>query len=498
MVAAGHDSGSSQSAKETSWGGAGVRVLVASSLRKVVSKRGVSLRGACSQETLINPIFSTEDQALLDVLSLELTEPFVAGLTIEGEGARVIEDLGVQSNVIGIAIVDATGPITLRGVWVHHAVALGIGVGRSDVIMENSSVSDVGVTPAGTGGAGMYLVLQSTMTIERSYFTRNCFIGFGMKDVGTEVIARDIIVHASSPYPDDHPELAGSYGWGIQIFDGSKFDGERILSEANQGAGFVLSGPAPLPEANIRDVIIRGTKNDPNFINIYTWAGVEMGFGLEIWGGRMTMSRVLLEDNHTAGMVATETALPCSLAGLLCEETFVNATDLIIRNTKPDSRGFYGIGMAVLDGAEVTAQRVRVENNAYFGIGAWDGFRAAAESPTKLELKDVSVTKTIETEGSEGSFGDGITIAHGASASLENFVIEDNARVGLLVGGDSIGIEASGIFNKGVVRRNIIGVNLQTSELDFEASFSQVSSYENSLNLSQDEMNIPSFSLVSY
>ncbi len=462
----------------------------------LVSSRDVSIRGACATETLINPVFTDEEQALLDVLSLELKEDFVAGVRVQGEGDRVFEDIGFQSNAIGISIVDVIGTVTLRGVWVREAVLLGIGVAGSRVEIDSIAVTDVQPTLAGTAGAGMYSVLGATVNVISSYFTRNCFIGFGMKDQGTQVTATDLIVHASSPYPNNHPEFAGSYGWGIQVFDGSSFSGERILSEDNQGAGFVLSGAAPLAEANIDDVVVRGTTPDVNFRNIYTWSGVEMGFGLEVWGGRMTMSRVLLEGNHTAGMLATETPLPCSLAGLNCDETFVDATDLTIRGTLPDSRGYYGIGMAVFDGAEVNVERIRVADNSYFGIGAWDGFRAPAETTTAISMKDLSIVNTTDSEGNEGSFGDGLIVAYGASAVLENFIIQNNSRVGLLVGGESSRVEATGDFHVGALSGNIIGVNLQTAELNFEANFTDVLVYDNDVDINQDEVEIPSFSLL--
>ncbi len=464
----------------------------------VVSNRDVNIRGACATETLINPIFTDDEQALLDSLSLELTEDFVAGVRIEGEGDRRFEDIGFQSNAIGISIVDVVGTVTLQGIWVHDAVLLGIGVAGSQVDIDSIAVTGVRPTQAGTAGAGMYSVLGSTINVASSYFYQNCFIGFGMKDQGTQVSATDLIVHASSPYPDDHPEFAGSYGWGIQVFDGSSFTGERILSQDNQGAGFVLSGAAPLAEATIDDVVVRGTTSDVNFRNIYTWSGVEMGFGLEVWGGRMNMSRVLLENNQTAGMLATETPLPCSLAGLNCDETFVDATDLTIRGTLPDSRGYYGIGMAVFDGAEVNVERILVEDNSYFGIGAWDGFRAPAETTTAINMKDLQILNTMDSEGNEGTFGDGLIVAYGASAVLENFIIQNNARVGLLVGGKSSSIEATGDFNIGALSGNIIGVNMQTAELNFDANFTDVLVYDNEVDINQDEVEIPSFSLLDY
>ena len=464
----------------------------------VVSSRDVNIRGACATETLINPEFSDTEQALLDSLSLELAEDFVAGVRVEGTGDRRFEDLGFQSNAIGISVVNLVGTLTLKGIWVHDSVLLGIGVAGSQVAVESSAVTGVQPTQAGTAGAGMYSVLGSTIDVQSSYFHNNCYIGFGMKDEGTQVSARDLIVHASSPYPEDHGEFAGSYGWGIQVFDGASFTGERILSEDNQGAGFVLSGSAPVPEATIDDVVVRGTTPDINFRNIYSWSGVEMGFGLEVWGGRMSMSRVLLEDNHTAGMLATETPLPCSLAGLLCEETFVDATDLIIRRTQPDSRGYYGIGMAVFDGAEVNAERVLIEDNSYFGIGAWDGFRAPSETTTAIEMKDLQIVNTTNAEGNEGTFGDGLIVAYGASAILENFIIQNNARVGLLVGGSSSSVEASGNFNTGALSGHLIGVNLQTAELNFDAHFRDVLAYDNEVDINQDEVEIPSFSLLNY
>ena len=149
---------------------------------------------------------------------MELKEDYVAGVRVEGEGDRRFEDIGFQSNAIGISIVDVVGTVTLQGVWIHDSVLLGIGVAGSQVDLESVAVTGVKPTVAGTAGAGMYSVLESTVNVRSSYFYDNCFIGFGMKDAGTVVSATDLIVHASSPYPDDHPEFAGSYGWGNSGF----------------------------------------------------------------------------------------------------------------------------------------------------------------------------------------------------------------------------------------------------------------------------------------
>ena len=81
---------------------------------------------------------------------------------------------------------------------------------------------------------------------------------------------------------------------------------------------------------------------------------------------------------------------------------------------------------------------------------------------------------------------------------MEDFIIRDNARVGLLVGGKSSSIEASGDFNTGAVSGNVNGVNLQTAELNFEASFVDVLAYDNQVDINQDEMDIPSCSLLDY
>ena len=116
----------------------------------------------------------------------------------------------------------------------------------------------------------------------------------------------------------------------------------------------------------------------------------------------------------------------------------------------------------------------------------------------RSEHQHVMILNTMDSEGNEGTFGDGLIVAYGASAVLENFIIQNNARVGLLVGGKSSSIEATGDFNIGALSGNIIGVNMQTAELNFDANFTDVLVYDNEVDINQDEVEIPSFSLLDY
>ena len=69
---------------------------------------------------------------------------------------------------------------------------------------------------------------------------------------------------------------------------------------------------------------------------------------------------------------------------------------------------------------------------------------------------------------------------------------------GRQVGGKSSTVEATGNFETGALRGNVIGVNLQTAELNFEANFIDVLAYDDEVDINQDGMDIPSFSLLDY
>ena len=80
--------GSIQMALDSSISGGWVIVAKGEYNESIVSRRGINIRGACAMETLINPEFSPEEEVLLDSLSLELKEDYVAGVRVEGEGGR--------------------------------------------------------------------------------------------------------------------------------------------------------------------------------------------------------------------------------------------------------------------------------------------------------------------------------------------------------------------------------------------------------------------------
>ena len=71
-----------------------------------------------------------------------------------------------------------------------------------------------------------------------------------------------------------------------------------------------------------------------------------------------------------------------------------------------------------------------------------------------------------------------------------------DASYNKLSGGESSRVEATGDFHVGALSGNIIGVNLQTAELNFEANFTDVLVYDNDVDINQDEVEIPSFSLL--
>ena len=133
-----------------------------------------------------------------------------------------------------------------------------------------------------------------------------------------------------------------------------------------------------------------------------------------------TVSGCLFEGNTSAGILVAHSGTQMGLTGT------------VVRDTKPNTSGYLGTGLAVLEGAEAMALMCLFQRNATSGVDAFDegtalGLETCAVLDTQAGGMDVPTEHALEFQ----VFGDGILAAPGTSVDVASTVVLNNARSGL-------------------------------------------------------------------
>ena len=85
-----------------------------------------------------------------------------------------------------------------------------------------------------------------------------------------------------------------------------------------------------------------------------------------------------------------------------------------------------------------------------------------------------------------GRFGIGLSVSLQSELALDGFSILDNALVGLLIYNST---QVSG--RRGVIRDNLIGINIQNSPIVLQDAFNETLVYDNNLDLDTQDIPVP-------
>jgi hypothetical protein len=181
---------------------------------------------------------------------------------------------------------------------------------------------------------------------------------------------------------------------------GSTMTAQRLLSERNRVGAKVRDSGGQL---QLTDTVVRLTLPS---------ASTDFGNGIDVvTGGTLVLQRVLLDQNNVAGLVVGS-------AG-----SKVTATDVVSSGTDPTTAGQGGWGIAVLQGGQLDALRVLLENNT------WVCLSTAAS--TVLNATDLAVIGTREAAGN----GAGMLLQDGSAVTLTRVLLSGNAVTGLVEDG---------------------------------------------------------------
>ena len=428
--------GTIQAAMDVAIGGTTVVVGKGTYEETVSFSGGVSLYGACPEETIIFNSAPSNEFGVLDVLvsgasakNLTVAASGRPAAWVEQQGTLTLEDVIVESpSFLGLAVVFGAR-LTARRVIVRGTqpfggrfgrgmeVQMGSSVELEDVLLEDNieagifafgegtTVTMNGVVVRGTTigqnglGRGLHVQQFASMTGQRIVLERNADSGLVAGD-GAEVSLTDLAARDGAGRPD------GRFGRGVSVQGGATLQLERAFITDNRNAGISIASPAST--ATLKDVIVTGTQ--PGALG-------ESGGIIVTEGASVTVENALLEENQGFGLVAQSNG------------TTVTASDVTIHNTRWS--GSVARAVDVQLGATITMNRLYVSGAEEAGVLASEG---------EALLEDVIIEKSGTRP--DGRAGHGLVAQDGTSLTVRRAHLSMTRDVGLLASGANTTLEA--------------------------------------------------------
>jgi len=474
--------------------------------------------------------------ATADVVRASIIGNRGAGLLASGEGTSLtLTDVVVRDTRPtdldnldqrlgrGLWAVEGAQVSLVRGLFERNeefgvsASSPGTAVRLTDVVVRDTRSRDVD----GVGGAGAGADSTALLEIERGVFERNHFAGLLSSLPGTTLAARDVVVRDTVRSPAD------LRGCGVIVQSGARLELEGAVFDGNESAGiFAVEADTTLDAV---DVVVRDTISAEE-----GWFG--RGITVEV-GASATVNRALVERNRDIGIFVGEVGATASLADVVVRDTdldatgafgrgievvgdarlvvvraliernrdvgaaasragsFLDLTDVVVRDTRANARGEFGRGIIVQDGGQAELERVRLTSNREVSL-------FGATPDTTIRAVDLVVAETLERECADQGCADvtmgiGVGIYGGANIELRRFLISDNPLCGLQIAyGTDYEHEpfASGgtaDLHEGEISRNLIGINVQNEELDIDRLMDAVVCQDNEVNLDMAALPVP-------
>lgn len=256
----------------------------------------------------------------------------------------------------------------------------------------------------GNSGIGVQILVE----LEDVSFEENHGSGLHATRSGATVRAERCTVSRTLP------EEGGEVGFGIVVQVGARLIANDVLVERNVGVGLLASSPSTAVE--LRDVRVRDTQ---------PLSDGSSGTGIDINGGAaLTGSGLVLEGNHSSGLLVTD------------QGTTADLEDVAVRDTQPRPDDTAGWGVVAQEGASLVARGLLLERNSNFGLLA-DG------AGTVVDLEGATIRDTRHRP--DGTRGLGVIVVGAARLQGRELLLEGNHAVGLFVEGPGtvVALEAS-------------------------------------------------------
>ncbi len=368
---------------------------------------------------------------------------------------------GDQKDGIGLAAFSASVKLTdlrvtnsrTRGIWIvdNGGTLSGHNVRVSDTQPQAlDSAGGQGVVIEGNGASGQF----SGLHVHASHTQ-----GVSAAGLGAALGLDFAVIDATAPRSSDK-----TAGTGLEIVDGAKLllpDSGSVTIAGSFTAGFLLSGGSwqggsirvqdtqssqadghggqgAVIESNatVSDATLRVSNSQDNGIviaskttnvkNTVLEANLTLprtsdgtgGGGILIAEGASVQGRVTAIGNRDFGLTLD------GAGSALDAKTTGSDAGVVIGFTQMNSNSHGGNGIQVVGGAKLSATGVRVQNSYGHGIFVYDPGSA-------LDAKHVQVSQT--QVNASPAWGRGISVSHGAKATLADVQIESSHDVGLFI-----------------------------------------------------------------
>ncbi len=359
--------------------------------------RGVTLWGACVQETLLTSSATTSSSSSA-----------LATVTVEGPGA-VLRNLRIGGERAGIWVHgDGSSSVELEGVVIARARVAGLVVngesatGHDVVIRETRSrIAHLDF------GRSVEATSDARVELSRVVLEANREYGVLAIDPGTSLHLTDAVVRGTRSRESD-----GQSGVGLFTGEGASVVIDRSIFERNLESNIFGHGAATT--LVVDQVVLRDAqpREDDGLLGI----GLLVSEGIQV-----EISRSTIERSSSVGVFATTLGTRLAMNHTVVRDTM---------NAQSDGSG--GIGLFAFDGACIevsggTLERNRVIGAAVLGDGSW------------LSLEEVSLRGSSNRLAEEQQ-GIGLSVEEGARAEARRVVFDRNEIAGVRAAGPGASI----------------------------------------------------------
>ncbi|HNT27805.1 MAG TPA: right-handed parallel beta-helix repeat-containing protein [bacterium] len=393
--------------------------------------KSITLWGACPEKTILRSDTPPLEGLFSAIIMIKQYDP----------SSRVlVRDITVSGNRIGIAVkasssnednflVRRTSLVELENVAIVDAKETGLYIrGSARVFFTNGLIRN---TVPDDWGLGMGIdidesasLVASRLIVEKS---RSTGIKMDSSDevFGSLLIARDLIVRDTLSRESDQGNTNGE---GIIIGNHVTADLSRVLIEQNRNFGIIAVNASGVKQKiTAKDIIIRDTL--PEESSSISGFGLAIADSDELYDTGATevkINNALIEKSHSVGLYAG------SLEG---GETWLMATDLIVRDTYPNmADSGVGSGMELSDNSTIVLERTLIERNKTFGMAA---YTEKENSYVDLFVIDLRVLDT-ESQQSDYRWGDGLVLMDNVTAEINRTILKNNREIGMLINNSSL------------------------------------------------------------
>lgn len=474
-----------------------------------------------------------ETESSMEISRMALERAGHVGILALDAGTELVaEDIAIRDSQLTLdgsfgeaieVVLEAHVELTRAAIERNHSRAVNITLDGSLVA---SDLHVAGTQPGRSGSGGVSLVVEhGRADLRCSLIEDGRAVGAWVNGPGAELGLHDVIVRDI-----EIEEQSGELGSGVEVAGEARAVLERVAILRATSNGVLASGDGT--SLDISDLSVRGTREVRSDVDAAgkPFFGAEYGSGMAVqFGAQVHVERAALIRNVALGMVVIDAsvdgsdwsivdtgpegaetdrgfglvvqdAASVSVARLLAAGnrttgavvqlagSTLEGTDVAILDTRADETGSFGDGIVLLEGGSASIDRLVLRGNRLTAI-------AAVGTGTTGSFQDVLIEDTLAQECAEttcegASFGMGLGVFDGPDITLRRFRISASALCGVQVGDDAV-LRLS----EGEVSGNPIGANVQDEDYDLALLQDRVR-WDNERNFDGSTLPVPSLSEI--